>query len=75
MASTPIPQHKRMAAGDKNIGFAAGGSVGTRMPNLGTAKARPPKPSIGGGMPESPLTVAKRNNGVVGMKKGGSCKK
>lgn len=69
MATKMISQHKRMAQGDMSVGFARGGSVvkGLSMPKL-------PKIGGGSGLPESPLTVAKRNNGVVGMKKGGKTK-
>lgn len=59
MASdSKIPQHKRMAMGAGKIGFKDGGSL--------------PAPKIDkSGVPMSPLTKAKRANGVPGFKKGG----
>lgn len=69
MATSPkaINQHKRLAMGDTVKGFAKGGSIG--LPPVMT------KPSLKGGLPESPITRAKRDNGVPGMKSGGSTKK
>lgn len=56
--SKAIPQHKRLAAGEK-VGFKKGGLVGA---SSGLLKS---------GKPTSPLTDAKRANGVPGYKKGG----
>jgi hypothetical protein len=52
-----VNQHKRLAAGDTVKGYAKGGSV--------TGGAQ-----VGKG---SPLTQARRNNGIKGMKDGGKC--
>jgi len=52
-----IPQHKRMAMGQKDIGFAKGGAVETKL--------------LKTGIPTSPITDAKRANGIPGMKRGG----
>lgn len=60
MDKKPIPQHKRVAMGDTIKGYAKGGRVG--MPSA-TASAGA----------KSPLTAARRNNGVKGMKDGGKC--
>lgn len=60
MDKKPIPLHKRMAMGDTVKGYAKGGTVG--MP---AASA-----SVGA---KNPLTAARRNNGVKGMKDGGKC--
>lgn len=54
-----INQHKRMACGSALRQYAAGGLV--RAPSNTPTK------------PESPLTKARRDNGVKGMKKGGGC--
>ena len=60
----PINMHKELAMTGKISGMAKGGVAG---PMAGTAiKVKGPK-----GMPLSPLSLAKRNNGVPGMKKGG----
>lgn len=53
--------HKRLASGDTVQGYAKGG----RVPMVGATATVVPK--------MSPLTQARRNNGVVGMKKGGKC--
>jgi hypothetical protein len=60
MLKKAIPQHKRLAQGGEHtpLGYARGGSVGTGHVS-GTAK--------------NPLTAARRNNGVKGMKEGGKC--
>jgi hypothetical protein len=59
--SSNIPQHKRMAMGEKP-GFKRGGSVSP-------SSTKPLK----SGMKDSPLETVKRNNGIPGMKKGGAC--
>lgn len=54
--------HKRLAMGDTVAGYAKGGRIGTgRELDAGVT----PK--------QSPLTKARRENGIVGMKKGGKC--
>lgn len=58
-----ISQHKRMAMGDKAVGFAKGGSV--TVPGLATSKVKVTSKATG--LPESPITIAKRNNGIKGM--------
>ena len=50
-----VNQHKRLAMGDTIKGYAKGGSIGTMRQH----------------MPTSPVTDAKRANGVPGMKGGG----
>ena len=59
MKEKPTNLHKRMAMGDTLKGYAKGGSIG--MPAVKATATR-----------GSPLTAARRNNGVPGMKKGGS---
>lgn len=54
-----IPMHKRLAMGEK-VGFKKGGSL--PMPKV-----------VKGGVPNTPITNAKRANGLPGMKKGGMC--
>lgn len=62
MASkSTTPQHKRMAMGE-TVGFAKGGLVKKPTP-VGAMK----------GVPMSPLTKAKMQNGIPGYKKGGKC--
>lgn len=61
MASN-IPQHKRLAMGQSIQNKASGGSISVRPKMLKT------------GIPDSPLENAKRDNGIPGMKKGGSMK-
>ncbi len=51
----PVNQHKRLAMGDTVKGYAKGGSIGTMRQH----------------MPTSPVTDAKRANGVKGMSSGG----
>lgn len=58
ISKSPINQHKRMAAGEKDVGFKKGGGV---MPAIK-------------GQPMNPLTKAKMNNGIPGFKKGGPAK-
>lgn len=66
MSSKQISQHKRMAMGQDTVHtssaskFAKGGSVG--VPNLKT------------GIPDTPITDAKRANGVPGFCGGGKVK-
>lgn len=57
MASS-IPQHKRMAMGQKPQGYKTGGLV---------------RPTRDTGLQDTPLEKAKRANGIPGMKKGGHC--
>lgn len=64
--SNAIPLHKKLAMGQPT-GYKSGGIVRTPV----GAGAMVPKPS---GSMRNPLTTAKMNNGVPGMKKGGSCK-
>jgi len=67
-----IPQHKRMAQGDR-VGFARGGAV--RAPNVtpvGVPAQMVPTPA---GKSGSPLTSARRNNGIPGMCAGGGVPK
>lgn len=52
-----IPQHKRMAMGQRDVGFKKGGFV----------------TPVKKGVPDSPLEKGKRANGVPGMKHGGKC--
>lgn len=58
LPTSAIGQHKRMAQGEKNIGFKSGGLV-------------PATPYLKSGKKDSPLETAKRNNGIPGFKKGG----
>ncbi len=60
MKDKGVNLHKRIACGDTVQGYAKGGRV-----DVGAGAAVVPK--------MSPLTQARRNNGVVGMKKGGKC--
>jgi hypothetical protein len=70
-----MSNHKELAATGKistpprtgiRTNLASGGVV---TPKMALPKAiKQPK-----GVPMSPLTLAKRNNGIVGMKKGGKC--
>lgn len=62
MGNGPINQHKQMAMGQS---LAKGGLV---VKPAGSG--RPLKT----GMPDSPITDAKRANGIPGMKKGGKVK-
>jgi hypothetical protein len=65
-----VNQHKRLAMGDTVKGYAKGGSIGVNINATPIGAGRlVPKPS---GRSMSPLEVAKRNNGVPGMKTGGS---
>lgn len=58
ISDSKISQRKRMAMGEGKIGFKDGGSL--------------PAPKIDkSGVPMSPLTKAKRDNGIPGFKKGG----
>jgi hypothetical protein len=56
----PTNLHKRLAMGDTIKGYAKGGSIGCAAP--ATVKV---------GAAKNPLTAARRNNGVRGMKDGG----
>lgn len=68
----PINQHKRLAMGDTVRGYAKGGMVGMPPSTPKVAVVVAPTKQ---GLPASPMTVAKRDNGVPGMKKGGAAKK
>lgn len=63
MLKKAIPQHKRMAMGGGHtpLSYARGGSV----PTTGA--------SVSAESTGSPMTAARRNNGVKGMKEGGKC--
>jgi hypothetical protein len=61
MRDKGVNLHKRLASGDTVQGYAKGGKV----PMVGASSQVTPK--------QSPLTQARRNNGIVGMKKGGKC--
>lgn len=56
MKSKPCNQHKRLAMGDTLAGYAKGGLIGTGQVSANA---------------KSPLTAARRANGVKGMKDGG----
>lgn len=69
MSNSQINQHKRLAMGQSLSGgntgqFAKGGRVGA-----------PASRDLKTGIPDSPLTVAKMNNGIPGLKKGGKAGK
>ena len=55
----PTNQHKRLAMGDTLKGYAQGGSIGTGRSSTAVSATK------------SPLTAARRNNGIKGMKDGG----
>lgn len=74
MSSKPINQHKRLAMGDTVKGYAKGGSIGVNVAARAPVGGGDMVPKPGAGRAMSPITVAKRNNGVPGMKKGGTCK-
>ncbi len=57
-----VNRHKLLAMGDTLKGYAKGGSIG--VPVVVKASAT-----------KSPLTAARRNNGIRGMKGGGSTDK
>ena len=61
----PINMHKELAMTGKISGMAKGGLAGPMAGTSIKVKSVAPK------MPLSPITLAKRNNGVLGMKKGG----
>jgi hypothetical protein len=64
-----ISQHKRMAMGEKVTGMKKGGAV------AGPARSMNAAPNMNKtGIPQNPLTTQKANNGIPGMKKGGSMK-
>lgn len=63
MSSKDIPQHKRMAMGER-VNYRGGGSI-----SISNVSSTPLK----SGKPDSPLEKAKRDNKVPGMKKGGKC--
>jgi hypothetical protein len=62
MANSKVPQHKNLAMG-KAVGFARGGRVNVTPVGAGAM--------VPSGKGSNPLTTAKRNNGIPGMKKGG----
>jgi hypothetical protein len=70
MIEKPIRQRARLAMGDSPCGYRQGGSIGMGG-NIDVAK--PVK--VSGGSKLSPLTMARRNNGIPGMKQGGKVKK
>ena len=86
MSEKGIGQHKRLAMGDKVEKRAIGGMVTPRVPKTGQLGGMLPSPvaSPGAavpsprmkvpGMPMNPVTQAKMQNGVPGMKKGGKSK-
>lgn len=59
ISNSKLPQHKRMAQGER-VGFKSGGSTGQYRP-----------PSKKTGLDDSPIEKVKRRNGVPGMKDGG----
>lgn len=61
MADKNVPQHKRMAMGQR-VNYRAGGGVS--ISNISST-------ALKSGKPDSPLEKAKRQNGVPGMRKGG----
>ena len=76
MSEKGISQHKRLAMGDQINKYATGGMVTPRMPKMMGAKmpkmTATPAPRIPG-MPMNPVTKAKMDNGILGMKRGGKC--
>lgn len=66
--SEQITQHKRMAMG-QNISHGGGGGS-NKFARGGGVGIRPSK----SGIPTTPLTDAKRANGIPGLKKGGKAK-
>lgn len=70
-----VNQHKSLAmTGELSNNKAKGGIMEAPLPGAGAATRLPkmPKTAIPGAVkPLAPLTVAKRNNGVPGFKKGG----
>lgn len=84
MKDKGVNLHKRIACGDTIKGYAKGGKVAVGGgPVQKVAYAHGGKVGAGAGVDagssgratrsESPLTQARRNNGVVGMKGGGKC--
>lgn len=61
-----VSQHKRLACGDTVKGYKQGGKVNVGQPITVRAMIK---------LPASPLTMARRNNGVRGMKTGGKVSK
>ena len=61
-----LPQGKRLAMGDSLAGYKSGGKVGIDV-------AKPVNVVVNSktGKSASPITMARRNNGIPGMKKGG----
>lgn len=77
MSKIAMPQRKRLACGHKISKYASGGmvvpgGVGLKTKQLVELPPMNPDPSRRG--PASPITMAKRQNGIVGMKKGGKCR-
>jgi hypothetical protein len=62
MSDSKIPQHKRLAMGER-AGFKKGGSVGTVYGTPKPPGAIPPKT----GFNETPITKVKKFNGVKGV--------
>lgn len=69
MFKKAIPQHKRVAMGGGHtpLGYARGGTV---------PKPAATVPAVSGGVsaPDNPLTLARRTNGIPGMRSGGGVK-
>lgn len=65
MANDQMGQHKMMAMGKGIRGNVTSTSKFARGGNVGVLKS---------GIPTTPLTDAKRSNGIPGMKKGGKSK-
>ena len=70
MIEKAIRQRARLGMGDTIKGYAKGGTIGIDVAKPVNVTA--PRGKTGLGL--NPLTVAKRNNGVPGMKKGGYVK-
>jgi len=70
-----LNMHKELAMTGKISAMAKGGLMKAPMAGAGAATkptpALKPKTPMAKGLPMNPITVEKRNNGVVGMKKGG----
>ena len=58
------PLHKRLAMGDSVAGYKKGGTVASDQPIISVGSS---------GKAVNPLTLARRQNGIPGLKKGGRC--
>ena len=67
-SNSQVPQHKRLAMGEA-AGFAKGGMVPGARSIMPATPVGPMK-----GVPMSPLTKARMNNGIPGYKKSGNSK-